>query len=136
MKDMSDDVFRFVVTETARLSAEYQRIQQRALADPGTAGDQGEENWAAILRRWLPAEFTVVTKGRILGHKGDASQQVDVIVLHPAYPPDLRDKKLYLAGGVAAVFECKLTLKASHVKDAIKNAATIKRLTPKRTGTP
>src|SRR5262249_29711059 len=98
--------------------------------------DQGEENWALILRKWLPAEYHVVTKGRILGHNGRASPQIDLIVLHPSYPPTLRDKKLYLAGGVSAAFECKLTLNADDIRQAVQNCAVIKRLTARRTGTP
>ncbi len=36
------------------MSAEYNRIQMRATEDPVTAGNQGEENWAEVLRKWLP----------------------------------------------------------------------------------
>ena len=109
---------------------------KRATEDPGTAGDQGEENWATLLRNWLPTYFHIVTKGRILCENGYASPQTDVLVLHPSYPKVLLDKKLYLAGGVAAAFECKTTLKASHVKEAVETAANIRKNLPKREGTP
>ena len=132
----SNDLFDFMKGISAQLSAEYDRIQKRATEDPGTAGDQGEENWATILREWLPQSFHVVTKGRILSTDGKASPQVDVIVLSPAYPKFMLDKKLYLAGGVAAAFECKITVKASHIKEAIANAAAIRRLIQPRTGSP
>jgi hypothetical protein len=61
---------------------------------------------------------------------------VDVLVLSPPYPKHLRDKKIYLAGGVEAAFECKITLKAEHITTATKNASTIRGLLPERTGTP
>jgi uncharacterized protein DUF6602 len=77
-----------------------------------------------------------VTKGRILGHRGIAGPQVDLIVLRPSYPRYLLNKKLYLAAGVAAAFECKLTLKASHIDDLVDNCIAIKRLFEPRTGTP
>jgi hypothetical protein len=131
-----NDLFDFIVAETKTLAAEYERIQSRVKEDSGTAGDQGEDNWAHILKQWLPKEYTVVTKGRILSYKGDASPQVDVIVLHPGYPPALWDKKLYLAGGVAAAFECKLTLDAGDITKTLENCAAIKRLTVRRTGSP
>ncbi len=131
-----NDLFDFIVAETKTLAAEYERIQSRVKEDSGTAGDQGEDNWAHILKQWLPPEYTIVTKGRILSYKGDASPQVDVIVLHPGYPPALRGKKLYLAGGVAAAFECKLTLDAGDITKTIENCAAIKRLTVRRTGSP
>jgi len=77
------------------MAEEYDRIQKRATEDPETAGDQGEENWATLLRQWLPS-----------------------------YPQILLDKKLYLAGGVAVAFECKTTLKAAHVKATDETAVS------------
>jgi hypothetical protein len=78
----------------------------------------------------------VVTKGRILSQEGAASPHVDVLVLDPSYPPALVDRKVYLAAGVAAAFECKLTLKPRHITQAVENAAVISRLVPRRTGSP
>ncbi len=78
----------------------------------------------------------MVTKGRLLGHNGVASPQVDVIVLHPAYPKFLRKKKLYLADGVAAAFECKLSLKTQHIKKAVGTSQKLKALYESREGTP
>ena len=45
------------------LASEYQRIVARAQEDPGTAGDQGEENWAGFLRQWLPLGITWLPRG-------------------------------------------------------------------------
>ncbi len=133
---MSSDLFDFTAAATKEMADEYERIRKRAAEDPGTAGDQGEENWATLLRRWLPSYFHVVTKGRILSHHGIASPQVDVLVLSPAYPKHLLDKKLYLAGGVEAAFECKTTLKAEHIATALANASEIRAHLPERKGTP
>jgi hypothetical protein len=130
------DIHEFVVSSQRAIEEEYARIRKRAAEDPGTAGDQGEENWATLLRIWLPSYFHIVTKGRILTDSGYASPQVDVIVLFPSYPKILLDKKLYLSGGVAAAFECKTTLNTSHIQDAVKTAAEIRRNLPKRQGTP
>jgi hypothetical protein len=123
-------------TMSRGLNEEYERIRSRTTEDPGTAGDEGEENWAALLREWLPKEYKFVTKGRILGVDGTASPQVDVLVLSPNYPPFLVNKKHYLAAGVVAAFECKLTLKAQHIQDAIGNAAKFSSIFPWRYGTP
>jgi hypothetical protein len=126
----------FMRDATLQMSSEYDRIQKRATDDPGTAGDQGEENWATLLRRWLPPVYQVVTKGRILSDGGSAGPQVDVLVLSSAYPQALLDKKLYLAGGVLAAFECKVTLKAAHIRDFVKHAVSISQLTSRRMGSP
>jgi len=130
------DLYDFMRQITDEMSAEYERIQRRATEDPGTAGDQGEENWAELLREWLPRTYEVVTKGRIISQDGATSPQIDVLVLRGAYPKKLLNKKLYLAAGVAAAFECKTTLKALHIGEAIKNCVKIKSLYSNRTGTP
>jgi len=133
----SNDLFDYMRDATHAMQSEYERIQKRAVEDPGTAGDNGEENWADLLRKWLPSTYHIVTKGRIMNTKGQCSPQVDVLVLSPAYPEALLEKKEYLEGGVIAAFECKLTLKAKHIREAVKNAAKIRRLSlPIRYGTP
>lgn len=136
MQDKIHDLYNFMQQISAEMAAEYNRIQMRATEDPGTAGDQGEENWATLLRDWLPRTYEVVTKGRIIGQDGTTSPQIDVLVLHETYPKKLLDKKLYLSAGVAAAFECKTTLKASHIVEAIQNCAKVKNLYPTRVGTP
>lgn len=133
---LQHDLFDFLSARTKELHDEYSRIQKRVLEDPGTAGDQGEENWATLLRNWLPPQLQVVTKGRIISHEGVASPQVDVLVLHPTYPLHLRDKKLYLAGGVVAAFECKITLTTNHIRQAIENSIAVKKLAMVSRGTP
>ena len=133
---MEHDIHDFVQKAQGDLQAEYIRIQKHAIEDPGTAGDQGEENWATLFREWLPHYFHVVTKGRILTDSGYTSPQIDVFVLYPSYPRILLDKKLYLSGGVAAAFECKTTLTAAHVKEAVETSAALKSSLPRREGSP
>lgn len=129
------ELFAFMTAASDQMAAEYERIRRHAAEDPGTAGDQGEENWAKLLRDWLPAGYKVVTKGRVLGLSG-RSPQVDVIVLAPGYPPALVNNKLYLAAGVAAAFECKLTLTADGVRDAVIAGRAVRRLAEVRVGSP
>lgn len=130
------ELVEFLRAATDRVARDYELIQRRATDDPGTAGDQGEENWATLLRNWLPPMYPIVTKGRILARDGWASPQVDVLVLHPSYPVHLRDQKLYLAGGVVAAFECKITLRTEHIRRAVSTAAFIRRHLRPRRGTP
>lgn len=128
-----DDFFR---EASKRIGSEYARISRRVREDPGTAGDQGEENWAELLRTWLPSNYRIVTKGRIIGASGIVSPQVDIIVLKPTYPPVLDSMKLYLSDGVAAAFECKLTLRPEHIQRSFETASIIKGLCQTREGTP
>jgi hypothetical protein len=130
------DYIEFMKSVKNTMASEYKRIYRRVSEDPGTAGDQAEENWAEFLRNWLPANYPTVTKGRILNSDGITSPQIDILVLHPSYPLHLRDKKHYFAGGVIAAFECKLTLERKHLKKVFENSVKIKKMLPSREGTP
>ncbi|MFE2508794.1 DUF6602 domain-containing protein [Streptomyces naganishii] len=110
---------------THEISSEYARLQARAREDPGTAGSQGEETWAQLLRRWVPSGYHVVPGGRIIDTDGNTSPQVDILILHPSYPPGLLGIKHYLASAVVAAFECKLTLTRAHIKKSAICAALL-----------
>jgi hypothetical protein len=131
MTDKSHDLVNFMGSATRKMADDYERIRKRTMEDPGTAGDQGEEDWARLLKDWLPATYHVETKGRILTAKGEAGPQVDVLVLRPSYPVGLLKNKHYLASGVVAAFECKLTLRTKHIRTAMGSAAQIRRMIPK-----
>ena len=130
------DLYDFMRQLSVGLAAEYARIQRRVKDDPGIAGAQGEESWAELLRAWLPATYHVVTRGRVVNTRGEAGPEVDILVLHPAYPRHLLQQKYYLAAGVAAVFECKLTLRKRHLRDVAGRCAKVKRIVELETGTP
>ena len=130
------ELHNFMRRITREMSEDYEVIRKRTPEDPGTAGDQGEEHWAELLRGWIPRTFTVETKGKIIGHNGRTSPQVDVIVLKDVYPKKWLGQKLYLAAGVAAAFECKSTLRPHHITKAIQTSVAIKNLFPIRRGTP
>src|ERR1051326_2748896 len=123
MKEKSNNLQDFMVAAAKEMAGNYETIRERSREDPGTAGDQGEEDWAEFLRNWLPPIYHVVTKGRIVDSHGNAGRQLDILVLHPAYPQKLRTRKLYLAGGVLAAFECKVMLRAEDIQSALETAA-------------
>jgi hypothetical protein len=132
----SHDFFKLMSAVKDSLSRAYLRIRARSKDDPGTAGDQAEEDWADILRDWLPATYRIVTKGRILFDDGSSSPQVDLLVLTPSYPKGLANEKYVFAGGVVAAFECKLTLRLGDIRQAFDTARVTKRKAPPRSGTP
>ncbi|MDP3417638.1 DUF6602 domain-containing protein [Falsiroseomonas sp.] len=136
MSTTPHELHTFMAQITEEMASEYGRIYARAAEDPGTAGDEGEENWAALLREWLPPNYHVRTKGRLLSHDGTTSPQIDVLILKPSYPRKLLEKKIWLADGVAAAFECKTTLKAVHVADSVKRCEAFKNLIKPRFGSP
>jgi hypothetical protein len=127
---------KFVKDAASQIQSDYDAIRLHASADPGTAGDSAEASWVSVLKDWLPPSFRVETKGRIIGPNGELSDQVDIVVLKPSYPPKLAEKKIWLAAGIAAVFECKLTLKHEHVQRTFDSCVKLKRLFVPRLGTP
>lgn len=131
-----NDLIDFLKAASVEIAAEYNRIQKRVNEDPGTAGDQAEENWAELLRNWLPPTYQIVTKGRIIGYNGESSPQIDILVLQPEYPKHLHNKKHYLASGVLAAFECKLTLRPEHIDQFVQTSVKMKSLFNKRKGNP
>lgn len=136
MTSTPNELIDYMRMATRQIADDYQMIERRATEDAGTAGDQGEINWMELLKGWLPASYHVATKGRILFHNGVSSPQMDVVVLKPSYPTRLLNEKQYLAGGVAAAFECKLTLKAEHVQRSVETAAFVRRNLSAREGSP
>lgn len=136
MADKVHDLRSFMIQATNEISAEYRRIYASSAGDPGTAGDEGEENWANLFRDWLPANYHVATKGQLLAADGRLSPQVDIVVLDPAYPVKLREKRKWLASGVLAAFECKNTLTAAHVTAAVERCTRFKALYTAQTGSP
>lgn len=125
----------FMQQDAAELKSEYDRIHAISAEDPGTAGDEGEEIWAEVLRNWLPESYQVVTKGRLLAADGSRGPQMDILVLRPGYPRRLLNKKLYLVAGVAAAFESKNTLKPAHLVRAFDQAEAIRALESTRSST-
>lgn len=119
------DKLRHVIAQVNKvLELEYEKTRLSASLDGGTAGDEAEVSWANVIRSWVPSTYHVVTKGRIVDNFGDDSScQWDVLVLSPEYPTALLGTKHYLAAGVAAAFECKLTLRKKDIGDFVRRAA-------------
>ena len=135
-KTQQNDLYDFMREVRENIASEYERIRKRAREDPCIAGAEGENTWAEIFEHWLPPAYQIETKGKILGADGTSSPEFDVIVLAPTYPQKLRKKKQYLAGGVVAAFECKLTLDADDIRATIERSISVRRLFPRRLGTP
>lgn len=120
METPSHDLEMLVKQATAKMASDYERMRRLAKEDPGTSGDQAEEEWAELLSHWLPGTYHVVTKGRIIFSSGETSNQTDVMILSPSYPKGLLSNKLYLAAGVLAAFECKRTLRRQNIRRALQ----------------
>ncbi len=130
------DIYGHITQLAEELKSDYEQIRKRASEDGGTAGDRAEESWARILRKLLPKQYDVHTKGRIIDVNDNPSPQIDILVTKPEYPQDFVDKKLFLESGIAAAFECKLTLRPEHLEKELSRCAAVKKLSVPLYGTP
>ena len=76
---------------------------------PTAKGDESELNWIGLLRAYLPERYTV-DSGFVVDHKGNISEQIDIIVYDRHFTPFIfrGENVVYIpAEGVYAIFEVK-----------------------------
>lgn len=117
-----------------RMLMQYERILRHAQEHPNTVGEQAELDWQALLKEWIPPSYEIVSRGRLIYDDGTTSSEIDLIILKPGYPRGLLGYKYYIVDGVAGAFECKRTLRESHVREAARLAADIQSRNRPRTG--
>lgn len=119
MSEEYDEVF-------ARLSESHNRIQE--------SGHQIEAAWQKFLVGWLPPQYEVQTRKYIIGEIDtvEPSEETDLVILRPTYPTALRDKHQVLAGGVAAAFSVKSTLRRKSVYEAAASCTRLQNSLIKR----
>ncbi|WOF45096.1 hypothetical protein KNJ79_09585 [Sphingopyxis indica] len=54
MSENIHDLHTFMAQVTTEMASEHERIYAKSAGGPGTTGGEGEENWATLLRDWLP----------------------------------------------------------------------------------
>ena len=69
------DLHQYMRGITDGLAAAYERIRRRTSEDPGTAGDQGEEDWGALFSANGSSSYDWITCGRAGSDRRD--QQVE-----------------------------------------------------------
>jgi len=100
-------------------------------AHPGTRGDQGEGDWAGLIRDFLPTRYTV---GPIFAvdFQGSMSEQIDVAVYDTHFSPQwfgtAANVRFVPVESVYAVFEVKPEFNASNLKYAQQKIASVRRL--------
>ena len=79
------------------------------ITHPGSEGDSLENAWIDLLRNYLPNRYSV-DKAMVIDHKGNVSQQIDIVIYDNWYTPFIFNQngfKYIPAEGVYAVFEVK-----------------------------
>ncbi|MDV3135820.1 DUF6602 domain-containing protein [Mycobacterium sp. 29Ha] len=111
---------------------EYQMVRDR-FKSPDTIQERGH-NYEAIFRRmllgWLPPQYEIGTRKYLVLERsvGGAihSAETDLVIFHPSYPRDLRERSEVLLSGVVAAFSVKSELSTTLLGDAITNARLVR----------
>lgn len=104
--------------------------ERRNIPHPTLKGDEGELLWLEALANHLPRRYAV-RRGIVIDSRGQRSEQIDLIVYDPQYTPVFLaqgEHAYVLAEAVYAVFEVKYTLSGRHIREAVKKAASVRRL--------
>lgn len=128
MKVMSAEKFLDLIRSAAeQIENDYNRARANARnGDPQRAGHESEAVWHSFIPKWFPIG-DVVTRKYLVGPNG-STNEVDLVLLKPDYPKDLRNESSILVSGVAAAFSCKLTLKKPDLAEALAQKQLINRI--------
>lgn len=124
------------------IARDYEDLQAKLSGNPSAiqeSGHQAEAAWVALLQGWLPSTYEVATRKYLIledSNGPEISNETDIVVFHPSYPPQLRSKPHVLVSGVVAAFSVKATLTRAGLEEAVKEAAVVKRGVISRAGTP
>lgn len=95
---------------------------------PTAKGDESELNWIGLLRAYLPERYTV-DSGFVVDHKGNISEQIDIIVYDRHFTPFIfrGEKVVYIpAEGVYAIFEVKPHFNQKNYNYAVEKLKSVK----------
>ncbi|MFA4817155.1 MAG: DUF6602 domain-containing protein [Parcubacteria group bacterium] len=94
---------------------------------PTAKGGESELNWIGLLRSYLPERYTV-DSGFVVDHKGNISDQIDIIIYDRHFTPFIfrGENVVYIpAEGVYAVFEVKQHFDKKNYEYAIKKLKSV-----------
>lgn len=97
---------------------------------PTAKGDESELNWIGLLRAYLPERYTV-DSGFVVDHKGNISEQIDIIVYDRHFTPFIfrGENVVYIpAEGVYAIFEVKPHFDQKNYNYAVEKLKSVKTL--------
>jgi hypothetical protein len=114
------------------INSEYWQVR-RKLEGPENTQQRGhhyEALFRRMLLRWLPPQYEIGTRKYLLlehGVDGEIySKETDLVIFHPSYPRELRERSEVLLAGVVAAFSVKSALDAQVLQDAIAEARLVR----------
>lgn len=124
------DIRRSLLGHQQRILGNHEAVRGMT-PHPTTLGDQSEQDWAAILRSFLPERYEV---GPIIAvdSRGDQSEQIDVGIFDRQYSPlwfgEQAATRIVPIEAVYAVFEVKPHMNKSYIDYAADKVASARTL--------
>ncbi|BBZ43359.1 hypothetical protein MPRM_06400 [Mycobacterium parmense] len=123
------------------VAAEYE-LTRRNLVGRARAQQRGH-HYEALFRRllqgWLPPQYEVGTRKYLLLERAvnrkSYSCETDLVIFHPSYPRELRERSEVLLSGVVAAFSVKSELSRGKLRDAITEARVVREGFERKVGT-
>jgi hypothetical protein len=112
-----------------QLAARFHTTHDHVYHRP-SMGAAAEQTWLALFRDYLPERYTA-SSAFVIDHRGELSQQIDIVVYDRQYSPLVfrQDSVLYVpAESVYAVFDVKQQLMWHTLSEASQKAASVRRL--------
>ncbi len=121
--------------QQALLAAKLQ-LAEYSITHHGKRGDVAEKHFIEILQAYLPRRYSV-DSGIVIDHRGNTSDQIDIIIYDRQFTPtllDQHDHKYITAEAVYAILEVKPTFDKEYLDYAAKKAESVRCLS--RTSVP
>ena len=129
------DVAKLFLSLQRQMEARFETARGSVVHDP-TKGAAAEQNWLGMLNSYLPERYRA-DSAFVVDHRGELSEQIDVVIYDRQYSPLLfhQDNVLYVpAESVYAVFDSKFQITSESIAQAGKKAESVRRL--QRTSVP
>jgi hypothetical protein len=129
------DLGKLFLSLQRQMETRFETARGSVPHDP-TKGAAAEQNWLTMLNDYLPERYQA-DSAFVVDHRGELSEQIDVVIYDRHYSPLLfhQDNVLSVpAESVYAVFDSKYQVTSESVFQAAKKAESVRRL--KRTSVP
>lgn len=107
-----------------------QELNREFAVHQGTKGEATETSWIHLLQEYLPNRYAI-ERAMVVDSKGEASQQVDIVVFDRQYTPFVINFEglVYIpAESVYAIFEVKQDISKENIEYASEKLKSVRRL--------
>jgi hypothetical protein len=130
--DMAQAHMRWLGAVADAVAAEYEFVRGNlvGIENAQQRGHHYEALFRRLLLGWLPPQYEIGTRKYLLLERevnGESySRETDLVIYHPSYPRELRERSEVLLSGVVAAFSVKSALRTEDLQEAITEAQLVR----------